>query len=68
MTFNKVTHADMKFYQGCMILKWGIEDIGFGQFTFYPDEVDGRLRIDNEAMNKETVKLVMDYAIEEAMK
>jgi hypothetical protein len=60
-----VEYAYMKFYDDALIVKWGITNIGFGEFIFERDN-DGNTIIDSEAMDKDTIRKVMNHIIDKA--
>ena len=43
---------------------WSAKDIGFGEFVFYYK--DGKLRCDNEAMNKDFIKKMLCQMVDDA--
>jgi len=62
---ESVEYAYMVYYRDALVIRWGINNVGFGEFTFEKDN-DGNTVIDNEAMDKNTIKKVMNHIIEKA--
>ena len=62
---EKVEYAYMVYYNDALVIRWGINNIGFGEFTFEKDN-DGNTVIDSEAMDKDTIRKVMNHIIDKA--
>jgi hypothetical protein len=65
MKKETVEYAYMVYYNDALVIRWGINNVGFGEFTFEKDN-DGNTVIDNEAMDKDTIKKVMNHIIDKA--
>lgn len=47
-----------------IVFEWGIEKFGFGTTTFYYK--DGKLKCDNETLDKELIKKILCAFVDEA--
>jgi hypothetical protein len=55
--WEKAPHND-----GGFILNWGVNNLGFGQLTFY--NKDGKTTCETECMSKEFIKQALSYFLE----
>jgi hypothetical protein len=52
---------------GGFTVAWEAKDIGFGQFYFYKDEVDGKVHCGNEIMSRDFIKKMLCKMVDECI-
>ena len=53
---NKIVYANLK---NSFQINWAVNKIGFGEFYFYLDDEDNKIRCSNELMSKEFIKEIL---------